>query len=93
MVYFDTLSDKDYVRILKIRKDPKCPVCSEHPTQTDADRLRSVLRFRRACQRNGARGNGDACERGGVGAVTVARLSTQSKIWFDCGGRISDGPP
>jgi sulfur-carrier protein adenylyltransferase/sulfurtransferase len=34
MVYFDTLSDRDYVRILKIRKDPKCPVCSEHPTQT-----------------------------------------------------------
>src|SRR5713101_3148827 len=34
MVYFDTLSDKDYVRILKIRKDPQCPVCSEHPTQT-----------------------------------------------------------
>jgi adenylyltransferase/sulfurtransferase len=34
MVYFDTLSDKDYVRILKIRKDPNCPVCSEHPTQT-----------------------------------------------------------
>jgi len=34
MVYFDTLSDRDYVRILKIRKDPNCPVCSEHPTQT-----------------------------------------------------------
>jgi adenylyltransferase/sulfurtransferase len=34
MVYFDLLSDKDYVRILRIRKDPKCPVCSEHPTQT-----------------------------------------------------------
>jgi molybdopterin/thiamine biosynthesis adenylyltransferase/rhodanese-related sulfurtransferase len=34
MVYFDTLSDRDYVRILKIRKDPSCPVCSEHPTQT-----------------------------------------------------------
>ncbi len=34
MVYFDTLSDRDYVRILKIRKDPKCPICSEHPTQT-----------------------------------------------------------
>ncbi|HKF27598.1 MAG TPA: molybdopterin-synthase adenylyltransferase MoeB [Candidatus Binataceae bacterium] len=33
MVYFDTLSDHDYVRILKIRKDPNCPVCSEHPTQ------------------------------------------------------------
>ena len=34
MVYFDTLSDKDYVRVLKIRKDPKCPVCGEHPSQT-----------------------------------------------------------
>lgn len=34
MIYFDTLSDRDYVRILKIRKDPACPVCSEHPTQT-----------------------------------------------------------
>jgi sulfur-carrier protein adenylyltransferase/sulfurtransferase len=33
MVYFDTLSDRDYVRILKIRKDPNCPVCSERPTQ------------------------------------------------------------
>jgi adenylyltransferase/sulfurtransferase len=34
MVYFDTLSDKDYVRVLKVRKDPKCPVCGEHPSQT-----------------------------------------------------------
>ncbi len=34
MIYFDALSANDYVRILKIRKDPKCPVCSEHPTQT-----------------------------------------------------------
>ncbi len=34
MVYFDALSARDYVRILKIRKDPDCPVCSEHPTQT-----------------------------------------------------------
>ena len=33
MVYFDTLS-KDYVRLIKIKRDPKCPVCSEHPTQT-----------------------------------------------------------
>jgi len=33
MVYFDTLSN-DYVRILKIRRNPDCPVCSEHPTQT-----------------------------------------------------------
>ncbi len=33
MVYFDTLS-KDYVRMLKIRRDPDCPVCGDHPTQT-----------------------------------------------------------
>jgi sulfur-carrier protein adenylyltransferase/sulfurtransferase len=33
MVYFDTLS-QEYVRMLKIRRDPKCPVCSDHPTQT-----------------------------------------------------------
>src|SRR5579864_3342386 len=33
IVYFDTLS-KDYVRVLKIKRDPKCPVCSDHPTQT-----------------------------------------------------------
>jgi sulfur-carrier protein adenylyltransferase/sulfurtransferase len=32
MVYFDTLS-KDYVRMLKIKRDPQCPVCSDHPTQ------------------------------------------------------------
>ena len=34
MVYFDTLSASDYVRMLKIRRNPECPVCSEHPTQT-----------------------------------------------------------
>ncbi len=33
MVYFDTLSS-DYVRVLKIRRNPDCPVCSDHPTQT-----------------------------------------------------------
>ena len=33
MVYFDTLSS-DYVRLLKIRRNPECPVCSDHPTQT-----------------------------------------------------------
>jgi len=32
MVYFDTLS-MDYVRVLKIKRDPNCPVCSDHPTQ------------------------------------------------------------
>jgi adenylyltransferase/sulfurtransferase len=33
MVYFDTLS-ADYVRVLKVRRNPDCPVCSDHPTQT-----------------------------------------------------------
>jgi adenylyltransferase/sulfurtransferase len=30
MVYFDTLSME--LRIHKLRKDPKCPMCGEHPT-------------------------------------------------------------
>ncbi len=34
MVYFDTLSDRDFVRVLKVKRDPNCPVCSDHPTQT-----------------------------------------------------------
>jgi sulfur-carrier protein adenylyltransferase/sulfurtransferase len=33
LVYFDTLSP-DYVRVLKIKRNPDCPVCGEHPTQT-----------------------------------------------------------
>src|SRR5271157_3698431 len=33
MVYFDTLSS-DYVRVLKIKRNPDCPVCGDHPTQT-----------------------------------------------------------
>jgi adenylyltransferase/sulfurtransferase len=32
MIYFDTLST-EYVRVLKIRRNPDCPVCGEHPTQ------------------------------------------------------------
>lgn len=34
MLYFDTLSERDYVRMLKIKRDPDCPVCGDHPTQT-----------------------------------------------------------
>jgi sulfur-carrier protein adenylyltransferase/sulfurtransferase len=33
MVYFDTLSP-DYVRMLRIKRNPDCPVCGDHPTQT-----------------------------------------------------------
>jgi sulfur-carrier protein adenylyltransferase/sulfurtransferase len=32
MIYFDTLS-AEYVRMLKVRRNPDCPVCGEHPTQ------------------------------------------------------------
>jgi adenylyltransferase/sulfurtransferase len=34
MVYFNTLADRDFVRMLRLRRDPKCPVCGDHPTQT-----------------------------------------------------------
>jgi sulfur-carrier protein adenylyltransferase/sulfurtransferase len=33
MIYFETLS-AEYVRVHKIRRNPDCPVCGEHPTQT-----------------------------------------------------------
>jgi len=33
MIYFDTLSERDFVRMLRIKRDPKCPVCGDHPTQ------------------------------------------------------------
>lgn len=33
MVYFDTLSME--LRVHKLRKDPNCPVCGEHPTVTE----------------------------------------------------------
>ncbi len=29
---------------LKLRKNPDCVICSDHPTITSADRLRSILR-------------------------------------------------
>jgi molybdopterin/thiamine biosynthesis adenylyltransferase/rhodanese-related sulfurtransferase len=35
MVYFNTLADREYVRVLRLRRDPKCPVCGDHPTQTE----------------------------------------------------------
>ncbi len=35
MVYFNTLADRDFVRVLRLRRDPKCPVCGDHPTQTE----------------------------------------------------------
>jgi sulfur-carrier protein adenylyltransferase/sulfurtransferase len=58
MVYFDTLS-KDYVRVLKVKRDPECPVCGDHPTQT---RLIDYEAFcgLAAAPGAGAAANGDA---------------------------------
>ena len=55
MVYFDTLSDRDYVRMMRIKRDPKCPVCGEHPTQT------KLIDYEAFCglAANGASANGD----------------------------------
>ncbi len=54
MVYFDTLSGPNYVRLLKVRKDPRCPVCGEHPTQT------SLIDYEAFCGLAPANGSGDA---------------------------------
>ena len=40
-------------RELKLRKDPDCPVCGTHPTVTEADRLRAVLRRARRAAAGG----------------------------------------
>ena len=64
-----------------LRADFEDPQRSEVPRlqrashANDADRLRSVLRFRRACQRHRACGTTGARERGGVGAVTLALVT------------------
>ena len=51
MVYFDTLSME--LRIHKLRKDPDCPVCGEHPTVT------SLIDYEEFCGLRAA-GHGDA---------------------------------
>ncbi|MGH7248087.1 MAG: hypothetical protein ACREH9_08285, partial [Pseudomonadota bacterium] len=60
MIYFDTLSDRDYVRILKVRKDPNCPVCSEHPTQTGLIDYEAFCGLGSSAGANGSSANADA---------------------------------
>lgn len=48
MVYFDTLSME--LRIHKLRKDPNCPVCGEHPTVT------SLIDYEEFCGLRGGAG-------------------------------------
>ena len=45
LLLFDALAMK--FRELKLRKNPDCPVCGEHPTDDQADRLRRILRHSR----------------------------------------------
>ncbi len=52
MVYFDTLSME--VRVHKLRKDPKCPVCGEHPTVTQ------LIDYEEFCGLRTGHGAGDA---------------------------------
>jgi sulfur-carrier protein adenylyltransferase/sulfurtransferase len=70
MVYFDTLSDKDYVRVLKIRRDPECRVCGDHPTQ------KGLIDYEAFCG-VGASANGDGAashaEPNGSAATASAR--------------------
>ncbi len=56
MVYFDTLSDRDFVRLMRIKRDADCPVCGDHPTQT------KLIDYEAFCglAANGASANGDA---------------------------------
>ncbi|HEV3113263.1 MAG TPA: molybdopterin-synthase adenylyltransferase MoeB [Candidatus Binataceae bacterium] len=56
MVYFDTLSDRDFVRLMRIKRDAECPVCGDHPTQT------KLIDYEAFCglAANGASANGDA---------------------------------
>ncbi len=66
MVYFDTLSDRDFVRLMRIKRDPDCPVCGDHPTQT------KLIDYEAFCglAANGASANGGgaAPEQPGQGA-------------------------
>jgi len=56
MVYFDTLSDRDFVRLMRIKRDAECPVCGDHPTQT------KLIDYEAFCGLavNGASANGDS---------------------------------
>jgi len=64
MLYFDTLSERDYVRMLRIKRDPKCPVCGDHPTQ------KGLIDYEAFCGL--ANGNGTGAQSEGAHAATSA---------------------
>jgi len=65
MIYFDTLS-AEYVRMLKIRRNPECPVCSDHPTQT------TLIDYEAFCGLAAPSGNGAAAEANGHATAAAA---------------------
>lgn len=67
MIYFDTLSDRDYVRVLKIRRDPNCPVCSDNPTQTTLIDYEAFCGLAPASNGAGHDEGGGATQAGSVG--------------------------
>lgn len=60
MLYFDTLQDRDFVRIFKVRRNPKCPVCGDHPTQTELIDYEAFCSLADAPAESGALANGHA---------------------------------
>ncbi len=42
LLLYDALAMR--FRELKLRKNPECPVCGEHPNHHEADRLSAILR-------------------------------------------------
>jgi sulfur-carrier protein adenylyltransferase/sulfurtransferase len=65
MVYFDTLSS-EYVRVLKVRRNPECPVCSDHPTQT------TLIDYEAFCGLAAPASNGTGAEANGHATAAAA---------------------
>ena len=53
LLLYDALAMR--FRELKLRRNPECPVCGDHPTDHEADRLPAVLRHSAARASAGAR--------------------------------------
>ena len=53
LLLYDALAMR--FRELKLRRNPECPVCGDHPTDHEADRLPGVLRCRRSTSRSPSR--------------------------------------
>ena len=66
LLLFDALGM--HFREFKLRKNPDCPVCGEHPTITQAHRLRGILR---------SSGRGGPCNDHGIPEITPRELKAR----------------